>query len=52
MVMRVLARVVKEILKAYPGIKLIRHRDLVQTECPGILTWEMVLNWEREVRNA
>ena len=52
MVMRVLARVVGEILKAYPGIKLVRHRDLVPTGCPGTLTWDMVLNWEKEVRNA
>ena len=51
-VMRELAQVVRDILKAYPSIKLVRHRDLVQTGCPGILTWDMVLNWEREVRNA
>jgi hypothetical protein len=52
MVMRALGRVVREILKAYPKVELVRHRDLVPTGCPGILTWDMVLNWEREVKNA
>lgn len=52
MVMRALTRVVKDILKAHPNIKLVRHRDLVPTGCPGVLTWDMVLNWEKEVRNA
>jgi isocitrate dehydrogenase len=51
-VMRELAQVVRDILKAYPNIKPVRHKDLVQTECPGTLTWDMVLNWEREVRDA
>jgi hypothetical protein len=52
-VMREVAQVVRDILKAYPNVKLVRHRDLVQTDCPGVLTWDMVLNWEeREVRNA
>jgi hypothetical protein len=51
-VMRELAQVVREIVKAYPQVKLVRHKDLVVTECPGVLTWDMVLNWEKEVRNA
>lgn len=48
-VMREIAQVVKHIQKAYPRIKLVRHKDLVQTECPGMLTWHMVLNWDKEV---
>jgi hypothetical protein len=48
--MRKVVHVVKDILKAYPGIRLVRHKDLVMTECPGILTWDMVLNWEKEVK--
>jgi hypothetical protein len=51
-VMRKVAGVVRDILKAYPQIRLVRHKDLVQTDCPGVLTWDMVLNWEKEVRNA
>jgi hypothetical protein len=49
-VMRELAQVVKDILEAHPNVKLVRHRDLIQTDCPGILTWGMVLNWGREVK--
>jgi hypothetical protein len=51
-VMREVARAVREILKAYPEVKLVRHKDLILTECPGTLTWDAILNWEKEVRNA
>jgi hypothetical protein len=51
-VMRELAQVVRDIRGVYPNIELVRHRDLVQTECPGVLTWDMVLNWDKEVKNA
>jgi hypothetical protein len=48
-VMQKVAQVAKEILKAYPRVKLVRHRDLVATECPGVLTWDMVLSLQKEV---
>jgi hypothetical protein len=51
-VMRELAQVVREIVKAYPQVKLVRHKDLIVTECPGALTWDMVLNWGKEVKDA
>jgi len=47
-----LKTLVAQIRRTYPGIRLVRHMDLVATGCPGILTWDMVLNWGREVEDA
>jgi len=47
-----LKTLVAQIRQTYPGIQLVRHMDLVATGCPGILTWDMVLNWGKEVKDA
>lgn len=36
---RALAALVRELKAAYPNARLVHHKDLVQTGCPGRITW-------------
>lgn len=38
----------EELLRAYPGLKLLLHRDLVPTICPGRASWAVVDEWGGE----
>ena len=36
-----LVRLIRELLKRYPGAKVVGHRDLAATQCPGfdVIPW-------------
>lgn len=38
-------RLALDLQRRYPDAKIVRHKDLVPTACPGNLTWGVV--WER-----